>query len=505
MINSVVEIFNRTVSEHGKKTAAIDPVRSVTWEELQKEAFCFADLIDSVTETGKTGFPVAVFANKSVSLLSCITGVICSGGFYVYINPELTNARIETVLSVLEPACVLTEDALISRMKGITEKYRTIPFSEASGRNQDRNYTPRKDINRETPLYGMFTSGSTGVPKCVLVPHGAAMDFILHFTGIFGFTSDDVIGNQAPFDFDVSIKDIVTAFFTGAALVLIPTEYFVTPARLLDYLIDNNVTSLTWAVSALCLVSGLKGFTYKVPDKIKRVMFSGEVMPMKQLAIWQENLPDAKFVNLYGPSEITCNCTYYELNRRYSLDEKLPIGRPFPGRTVRLLDSDGAEITAPGVTGEICVCGESLAIGYYRDEEQTNKAFVTYKDKNGNECRMYKSGDLAFIGDDGELYFAGRKDFQIKHMGHRIELEEIEGHINSVEGVERSVCAFDASHDRLSAFYTGTIGKTELHGILKETLPLFMIPGKIAHVKKFVIGKNGKLDRKSLSELETVE
>ncbi|MBO7336688.1 MAG: AMP-binding protein [Lachnospiraceae bacterium] len=133
MINSVVEIFNRTVSEHSKKNAAIDPVRSVTWEELQREAFDFADLIESIAGPEKTGFPVAVFANKSVSLLSCITGVICSGGFYVYINPELTDARIETVLSVLEPVCVLTEDSLISRMNGITEKYRAVPFSEASG------------------------------------------------------------------------------------------------------------------------------------------------------------------------------------------------------------------------------------------------------------------------------------------------------------------------------------------------------------------------------------
>ena len=362
----------------------------------------------------------------------------------------------------------------------------------------------REKIDRETPLYGIFTSGSTGTPKCVLISHGNAMDFINHFVDTFGFTENDIIGNQAPFDFDVSIKDIVTAYFSGASLVLIPREYFSTPARLLDYICDNHVTNLTWAVSALCIISGLKGFSYRVPTEIKRVMFSGEVMPMKQLLIWQENLPEARFVNLYGPSEITCNCTYFELERKYEKDERLPLGKVFEGRKVRLLDENDKVITEPGITGEICVTGESLAIGYYHNEEQTKAHFVNYTEADGSVVRMYRTGDMAVIEDDGQMYFAGRKDFQIKHMGHRIELEEIERGVNAIDGIERCICTYDAAKKRITAFYTGSMEKKELHLKLKEKLPVYMVPNRFNHVKEFILNKNGKVDRKVLNDLEVI-
>ena len=187
-----------------------------------------------------------------------------------------------------------------------------------------------------------------------------------------------MIGNQAPFDFDVSVKDIYSSIMTGAQLVLIPKEYFSTPPRLLDYLCDKKVTNLTWAVSALTLVSALKGLNYRVPESVKRVMFSGEAMPAKQLRIWQEKLPDAKFVNLYGPTEITCNCTYFPIERQYEDSEKIPAGKAFPGRRVILVDEEGKQVTEPGVQGEICSAGESLANGYYKEPEQTAEKFVLY-------------------------------------------------------------------------------------------------------------------------------
>ena len=160
--------------------------------------------------------------------------------------------------------------------------------------------------------------------------------FIDHFVKIFGITEDDRIGNQAPFDFDVSVKDIYSSMATGAALVLIPRELFAMPPRLLDYLCRKKITTLIWAVSALCLISALKGLKYKVPETVRKVMFSGESMPVSQLRIWREALPDAKFVNLYGPTEITCNCTYYKVEKDFQDQDRLPIGRALPGRNVFL-------------------------------------------------------------------------------------------------------------------------------------------------------------------------
>jgi non-ribosomal peptide synthetase component F len=334
---SVLDVVEHTAENFPERVAAIDPEGQITWSSLVQEAKLIANRILSEVGLQEDGYPVAVFSEKSIHLLESILGINYAGAFYTYINPEQPADRIAKILEVLEPKAVLVEDGLLERFAEVEAEIPVIPFSDMKMEGelveQERAY-----VNRETPLYGIFTSGSTGTPKCVLIAHGSAMDFISHFVETFGFTESDVIGNQAPFDFDVSIKDIVTAYFTGATLVLIPREYFSTPARLLDYICDNHVTNLTWAVSALCIISGLKGFSYRVPTEIKRVMFSGEVMPMKQLALWQENVSSARYVNLYGPSEITCNCTYFQLDRKYDKNEKLPLGQGFPGRSIYLLD-----------------------------------------------------------------------------------------------------------------------------------------------------------------------
>lgn len=500
---SVLDVVEHTAERYPERVAAIDPEGQITWSSLVQEAKLIANRILSEVGLQEEGYPVAVFSEKNIQLLESILGINYAGAFYTYINPEQPADRIAKILEVLEPKAVLVEDGLLERFAEVEAEIPVIPFSDMKMEGelveQERVY-----VNRETPLYGIFTSGSTGTPKCVLIAHGSAMDFISHFVETFGFTESDVIGNQAPFDFDVSIKDIVTAYFTGASLVLIPREYFSTPARLLDYICDNHVTNLTWAVSALCIISGLKGFSYRVPTEIKRVMFSGEVMPMKQLLIWQENLPETRFVNLYGPSEITCNCTYFELERKYGKEEKLPLGKVFSGRKVFLLDEADHVITKPGVIGEICVTGESLAIGYYHNPEQTASHFVSFTEESGETVRMYRTGDMAEIAEDGEMYFAGRKDFQIKHMGHRIELEEIERGINALTEVERSICTYNPERKRITAYYTGEIDKKELHMRLKEKLPVYMVPNRFNHVKEFRLNKNGKVDRKVLDELEVV-
>lgn len=505
---SILDRFEETVEKYGQKKAVIDPAIFLNWQELQKRSECAARKILEIVKPEESGYPIAIFCEKQVELMVGVLGIIYAGGFYTYLNPEQPAERISKILDVLNPKLVIVDEQFKEKLNKSGYFGKTMLLSEMLNSNvasSDKLADMRKKITKSTPLYGVFTSGSTGTPKCILINHGCVLDFIGHFTEIFHFTERDIIGNQAPFDFDVSVKDIFSALFTGATLVLIPREYFSTPARLLDYICDNHVTNLTWAVSALCIISGLKGFQYRVPYDLQRVMFSGEVMPMKQLMIWQENLPRTRFVNLYGPSEITCNCTYYELNRTYGKEDKLPLGKAFPGRQVFLLDENNQVITEVGKTGEICVTGESLANGYYHNEEQTALHFVSYTNEEGEVVRMYRTGDMAVISEDSEMYFAGRKDFQIKHMGHRIELEEIERGINAVEGVERSICSYDEKRQRITAYYSGTKDKKSLHLELKEILPVYMVPNRFSHVREFLLNKNGKVDRKVLTELEVVE
>ena len=315
---------------------------------------------------------------------------------------------------------------------------------------------------------------------------------------IFGIGRDDVIANQAPFDFDVSVKDIFPALKTGATLEVIPKKFFSVPKKLLDFLDDRKVTNLTWAVSALCIISMLKGFRYKVPKTIRRVMFSGEVMPVKHLNYWRSYLPDVLYVNLYGPTEITCNCTYYIVDREFAEDEVLPIGKAFPNERVFLLDEEDRLLTEPGKLGEICVSGTALALGYFRNWEKTEEVFVQNPLNRRYLEPVYRTGDLGRYDEQGELYYVTRKDFQIKHMGHRIELGEIETAFQALDGVSRACCIYDEPNTKILGFYVGTPEAKEIIEGLAEKLPRFMIPNVFYRVDEMPVTKNGKIDRKAL-------
>ena len=241
---------------------------------------------------------------KSVRALTSFMGIVYAGRFYTYISPEQPAARIRQILEVLQPDCVIADSE--SADDGKLEE------AGFSGRVLDYDELCRAEISAEVlaevrerscdtdPLYCNFTSGSTGVPKGFLsltVPSSILSVF-------FRICSESPEGchrNQAPFDFDVSVEDIYSSFRMGATLVIIPKRYFSIPVQLIDYLCEQGVTTLIWAVSALCMVTQLKRIYLRVPDKINKVLFSGEAMPVKHLNLWRKHLPRAQYVNLYGP------------------------------------------------------------------------------------------------------------------------------------------------------------------------------------------------------------
>ena len=498
-MNNILEYLERTAEKYPGRIAVEDDKEALTWKEL-------ADLSRRIgTAAGKriaSGDPVVILAPKGPLTLAAMFGAVYGGGFYVNGEPALPPRRLKEIFRVLRPKLVLIrpEEIPLIRQAGYTGDYCLL--HEAAGEEPDLELLERrrKDSCSEDILYGIFTSGSTGTPKGITVSHRAVIDFITHFTEIFGIDEKDRIGNQAPFDFDVSVKDIYSAVMTGAALVLIPRQLFSVSAALLDYLCEKKATVLIWAVSALTMISSLGGFKYRIPSDVRKVMFSGEVMPANQLACWQEALPEAEFVNLYGPTEITCNCTYYPVQKVPGEGEKLPIGKAFPGRRVFLLNEEGGEIREPEQAGEICVAGESLSLGYYHDPAETEKSFQERIFPDGRKERYYRTGDLGFLGKDGNLYFSGRKDFQIKFNGHRIELEEIERLLDQMQGIEKSCCVTDHRKTCLAAFYMGKVMPGEIRLWLKKRLPGYMVPRKIFQTEKLPLTKNGKTDRKALQK-----
>ncbi len=496
---NVIDYLKDSTEKYADKIAIIEEDKSITYMEFNERCKRAGSFLGSRNFFNE---PVIMFMDKGIDTLTAFFGAVYAGCFYSLVNPEFPSNRISSIKETLKARVVITDDEHMELAKELfkgLEIYNVKELIEADIDEDilDKAYVMHIDTD---PLYVNFTSGSTGVPKGVAIAHRSVIEFIDIFTEIFKFKNEDIIANQAPFDFDVSVKDIFSSMKMGATLVIIPKKYFSSPAALLDYICDHKITTMTWAVSALCLVTTFHGLDYKCPDTVEKILFSGEVMPMKHLKQWMEHLPDATFVNLYGPTEITCNCTYHVIERDRDYDGKIPIGKAFPNERIYLLDEEGKPVNEAGKPGEICIAGNSVGIGYYNNEEQTKKAFINNPNVVAYKERIYKTGDLGFYNEAGELIFNGRKDFQVKYQGHRIELEEVDKAIMDVDGVVRSCTIFDEEKSKLYGFYIGDMDKKELNIKLHETMPVFMIPTYLIQRDEFPMTKNGKIDRKKLME-----
>ncbi len=509
MMTNVLELLEQSAKRIPDRPAFGDPEGDLTFAGLLNQA---QRLGTALLPEVQPRTPAAFYMEKSNLCMSGMLGAVYAGGFYSVLDTRQPEARALKVLEVLQPSALLTDRANAEKAQALLEAYvaaghTAMPFhiledllEQALTIDEAGLTAVRAQATDLDPLYVNFTSGSTGIPKGVTVGHRSVLGFISSFTKIFDIRETDILGNQAPFDFDVSVKDIYSGLMTGAKVQIIPREYFSAPAQLMDYLCDKRVTVLVWAVSAMCFVSIMNGLQYRNPETLRMVMFSGEMMPVKHLNKWKQYQPDVTYVNLYGPTEITCNCTYHVLDREYGDTEAIPAGKAFPNERVFLLDEEDNDVTNTGSQGEICVAGSCLALGYYKDPERTAAAFCQNPlNKRYNE-QMYRTGDLGFFNENGDLIYVGRKDFQIKHLGHRIELGEIENVTAAQEGVDRACCVYDHEKKKILLYYTGSVEKKPLLAALRAVLPPFMIPNQANQLAEMPLNKNGKIDRAALRE-----
>ncbi len=500
MYCNVLEYLEEAESSYPEKLAFGDESTETTYRTFAQMA---RQIGSRLAALGAYGEPVAILMEKNVKSIAAFMGIAYSGCFYVPIDKTFPIGRIRTILSVVTPRFIILEKKEEALAKALPSEA-SILFLEdllsdgSIGQAQLRQIRERHlDTN---PLYMMFTSGSTGVPKGVLVSHKSVIDMAEQFTKSFQFTHKDVFANQAPFDFDVSVKDIYLTLKNSATMQIIPKGMFVLPKHLAEYLNEKKTTVLIWAASALGIASTLDAFKEEPPQCLEKIMFSGEVLPIKVLHYWQQHCPKATYVNLYGPTEITCNCTYYILDRSFRLGDTLPIGRPFPNTEILLLNSQD-QLAKPGEVGEICVKGSCLALGYYKNKEATQKAFCQNPLQDGYPELIYRTGDMGYQNEQGELVFKARKDYQIKHMGHRIELFEIEAAVHAVEGVEKCCCIYDHEKEKILLFYQARQNlETAIIHHLQETLPKYMFPNLFHHLEHMPENSHGKIDRPLLKQ-----
>ena len=496
----ILDYLESTAERFPEKTAFADPETSISFETLVRRAKAVGSALLPFVQPGMA---IGFYLDKSVAAITGFMGAVYAGCAYSQLNPRHPASRIASILDTLGSPVAVTDHAHLPALQEAAFSGKILLLEELLETPVDPAALDlvRRSMIDTDPLYVNFTSGSTGLPKGVAVSHRNVIDFIPCFTETFGLCESDILGNQAPFDFDVSVKDIYTGIFTGATVQIIPTAYFTQPVVLMDYLCDRHVNVLIWAVSALCFLTTMNALSYRKPENMRYIMFSGEVMPIKHLKKLQAALPDTVYVNLYGPTEITCNCNYYIVDREFSDDERLPLGPSFLNERVFLLDEENHAVTEPGGVGELCVAGSSVVLGYWRDPERTAAAFTLNPLNPNLPERIYHTGDLVKICDNGEWVYVSRKDFQVKHMGHRIEMGEIEVKLMAVPGVERALCTYLHDKGRILAFVCGAAEKQEIITALKRDLPEYMIPNIFFPVDSMPLTKNGKIDRAALLSL----
>lgn len=499
---NVLEWLEAAAEKNPSGIAFADPEKSVTYAEVLQKAKQIGSAIIGRAKALGTDWknkPVAVLIDRNVESLILFLGIVYSGNFYVPVDDTMPQKRVELILDTLHPVLIVnSRDKTRLQLEGtsaydemVREEIREESLLEIRNRSLDTD-----------PLYAIFTSGSTGVPKGVLINHRSVIDLVHQFADTFAFPENPVFGNQAPMDFDVSTKDIYNSLYLGGTVQIIPKQYFVLPVKLIPYLNERKVNVIIWAVSALRIASNFKVFSECCPQFLSLVMFSGEVLPVKDLHYWQAALPDAQFVNLYGPTEITCNCSYYIVDRKFDETESLPIGRAFKNTGLFLLDQEsGKQVTEPDKIGEICVKGTCLAAGYYNNPEKTAEVFVQNPLQQEYPERIYKTGDLGRLDKEGILYFAARKDHQIKHMGHRIELGEIDIAVNALDFIDIGCCIYDNRNEKIVLCYQAKEPcEKEIVKALAASLPKFMWPNKYVHFEQLPMNKNSKIDRVLLKE-----
>lgn len=500
MVINVLEYLESAQEKYANKILFKDEVGEITFSEAMYMAQKWGGLLAEYTDVRQ---PIIVISDKSIKTPLFYYAVLYSGCFYVPIDPELPRFRINLIMETVEAKILITDEENMDLVKEIGFRGKIISTEdlEEASMNPIKLRKIREQVMDTDPAYVIFTSGSTGIPKGVIESHRQLIDYIEAFSEEFNIGDDDIFGNQSPLDYVAAIRDLYLPLKTGATTVLIPKKLFSLPVQLFEYLNNNKVTTICWVVGAMTLCSEFGVFLDCTLKYVNKVFFTGSVMPCKHLRVWQENLPNALFVNHYGPTEITASCTFYVVDHLVEVDETLPIGKPFRNTNILLID-EMAKRAEEGEIGEIYVQGTSLALGYYKNQEKTKEVFVKNPLNDIYDEIVYKTGDLGRINSKGELEFCGRKDHQIKHMGHRVELGEIETAATSMENITEAVCLYQKEKQQIWLFFTGMcVDNRNLAKYLRERLPNFMIPRKFVHLEMMPQNFNGKINISKLREM----
>lgn len=497
-MRSVLDYLEKSCISFKDKKAFEDENRSLTFYQTRHYAKVISnEIINRIGFTSNQ--PVLIFLPKGVNAVISMLGTVYSGNFYTPIDTNFPEKRILDIKNELEPSVVITDTKNKEKIlnSGITEEkiicYDTLDFKQ---KIENLKENTKNAIDTDL-VYTYYTSGSTGKPKGVMISHRNIIDYINFACKKFPIDESTIFGNQSSLYFDISTQDIYATLKKGASMVIIPEKLFAFPIKAVEFIRDKNINFLYWVPSAYINLANFKALDSIVLNKIKAIMFGGEIMPVKHLNYLVDRLPGLNFVaNVYGPTEATVNSTYCIINKKYKEEEVLPLGHAIDNKRILLLDNNNQPVQKKGDIGEICVIGASVSPGYYKNPQKTEEVFVQNPLNKSFSEKMYKTGDLAMYDNEGLLMFCGRKDNQIKHLGYRIELGDIETATLSMDAISNCITFYNDEKRQITLIYVSdSSDERQLKLQLTKILPKYMVPTKYHRINALPLNTNGKIDR----------
>ena len=497
---NLIELFEETVKRYPQKVAVIDKDREITFSALHQQSLRLASRLISMGIAQNK--PVGVFLDKSIESVYANLGILYAGDFYMNLDIKTPAERIRNIIQLVEPAAIISTTRQIKPIEGIIPSTTQVILLDEADETADVDTTAilrrLSTIIDTDPSCIINTSGSTGTPKGVVLNHKSFFDFIEWAIDTFHFGDDLVMGSLSPIVFDIYSFELCMLMAKASTLVVLPAHLAAFLAKILEVLEQHKVNFLFWVPTIMVNIANMDLLSAFKLESLKTVWFAGEVFPTKQYNYWHHHLPQTTFANLYGPIEITLDCTYYIINKEIPDEEPLPIGYPCRNTDILVLDDEDRLVKEANVEGELCVRGTSLAMGYYNNPEKTAAAFVQNPLNKAYPEVIYRTGDIVCYSEEGLIMFKGRKDNIVKHQGYRTDLGEIEHVIiNTLKLVKNGCIVYNQAEKQITLFYEAEeeVPVTEFRLSIGKVLPKYMIPTAYHRLEQLQRNANGKIDR----------